>query len=63
MPPSQRNRYQINTLLMSFLPGKSDVVEWLAVGLYGRGLSTRDIEDACRKRLGIGCLAAQPSVN
>jgi putative transposase len=32
--------------LMSFLRGNSDVLERLAVEMYARGLSTRDIEDA-----------------
>jgi len=32
--------------LMTFLRGNSDVLERLAVEMYARGLSTRDIEDA-----------------
>jgi transposase-like protein len=31
---------------MEFLRGNSDVLEWLTVGMYARGLSTRDIEAA-----------------
>jgi transposase-like protein len=34
--------------LMSFLAGNSDVLEYLVVQMYTRGLSTRDIEDAFR---------------
>ena len=34
--------------LMDFLRGNSDVLEYLVVQMYTRGLSTRDIEDAFR---------------
>jgi putative transposase len=38
--------------LMSFLRGNSDVLERLAVEMYARGLSTRDIEDALQEATG-----------
>jgi putative transposase len=38
--------------LMSFLRGNSDVLERLAVEMYARGLSTRDIEDALEEATG-----------
>jgi transposase-like protein len=38
--------------LMTFLRGKSDVLERLAVEMYARGLSTRDIEDALEEATG-----------
>jgi putative transposase len=38
--------------LMSDLSGRSDVLERLAVEMYARGLSTRDIEDALREATG-----------
>jgi transposase-like protein len=37
--------------LMSFLAGNSDVLEYLVVQMYTRGLSTRDIEEAFRDPL------------
>jgi len=37
--------------LMDFLRGNSDVLEYLVVQMYTRGLSTRDIEDAFRDPL------------
>ncbi len=37
--------------LMAFLRGNSDVLEYLVVQMYTRGLSTRDIEDAFRDPL------------
>ncbi len=37
--------------LMDFLRGNSDVLEYLVVQMYTRGLSTRDIEDALRDPL------------
>lgn len=45
-PVSYRSR------LMSFLRGNSDVLERLAVEMYARGLSTRDIEDALQEATG-----------
>jgi len=41
--------------LMDSLRGHSDVLERLAVEMYARGLSTRDIEDALEERLGTAC--------
>lgn len=38
--------------LMSFLRGHSDVLEKLAVQMYSRGLSVRDVEDALRDATG-----------
>ena len=38
--------------LMTFLRGNSDVLERLAVEMYTRGLSTRDIEDALEQATG-----------
>jgi len=38
--------------LMAFLRGNSDVLERLAVEMYARGLSTRDIEDALEEATG-----------
>jgi putative transposase len=38
--------------LMTFLLGHSDVLERLAVEMYARGLSTRDIEDALEEATG-----------
>jgi transposase-like protein len=38
--------------LMPFLRGNSDVLERLAVEMYARGLSTRDIEDALEEATG-----------
>jgi transposase-like protein len=38
--------------LMTFLRGNSDVLERLAVEMYARGLSTRDIEDALEEATG-----------
>ena len=38
--------------LMVFLQGNSDVLERLAVEMYARGLSTRDIEDALEEATG-----------
>jgi len=38
--------------LMAFLHGNSDVLERLAVEMYARGLSTRDIEDALEEATG-----------
>jgi hypothetical protein len=38
--------------LITFLPGNSDVLERLAVEMYARGLSTRDIEDALEEAAG-----------
>ena len=38
--------------LMVFLRGNSDVLERLAVEMYARGLSTRDIEDALEEATG-----------
>jgi hypothetical protein len=38
--------------LMIFLRGNSDVLERLAVEMYARGLSTRDIEDALEEATG-----------
>jgi putative transposase len=38
--------------LMGFLRGHSDVLERLAVEMYARGLSTRDIEDALEEATG-----------
>jgi putative transposase len=38
--------------LMGFLRGNSDVLERLAVEMYARGLSTRDIEDALEEATG-----------
>lgn len=38
--------------LMTFLRGNSDVLERLAVEMYARGLSTRDIEDALEQATG-----------
>ena len=38
--------------LMTFLRGNSDVLERLAVEVYARGLSTRDIEDALEQATG-----------
>jgi putative transposase len=38
--------------LMTFLRGHSDVLERLAVEMYSRGLSVRDIEDALREATG-----------
>ena len=38
--------------LMTDLSGRSDVLERLAVEMYARGLSTRDIEDALREATG-----------
>jgi hypothetical protein len=37
---------------MGFLRGNSDVLEKLAVEMYARGLSVRDIEDALRDATG-----------
>jgi putative transposase len=37
--------------LMDFLQGNSDVLEYLVVQMYTRGLSTRDIEEAFRDPL------------
>lgn len=37
-----------NSKLMEFLRGNSDVLEYLVVQMYARGLSTRDIEEAFR---------------
>jgi putative transposase len=45
-PVSYRSR------LMSFLRGNSDVLERLAVEMYARGLSTRDIEEALQEATG-----------
>jgi putative transposase len=38
--------------LMTFMRGNSDVLERLAVEMYARGLSTRDIEDALEEATG-----------
>jgi putative transposase len=38
--------------LMAFLAGHSEVLERLAVEMYARGLSTRDVEDALREATG-----------
>ena len=38
--------------LMTFLRGHSDVLERLAVEMYARGLSTRDVEDALQEATG-----------
>jgi len=40
------------TRLTAFLGGNSDVLERLAVEMYARGLSTRDIEDALEEAPG-----------
>jgi RHS repeat-associated protein len=46
--------------LMVFLRANSDVLERLAVEMYARGLSTRDIEDALEEATGDRLLAAGP---
>ena len=54
IPPSQRIGKKVDELLRQGLDGEEDVttaiirlgVERLAVEMYARGLSTRDIEDA-----------------
>lgn len=38
--------------LMGFLRGNSDVLERLAIDMYARGLSTRDIEEALEDATG-----------
>jgi putative transposase len=43
--------------LMEFLRGNSDVLERLAVEMYARGLSTRDIEDALEEATGTRMLS------
>lgn len=43
--------------LMTFLRGHTDVLEKLAVEMYARGLSTRDIEDALRDATGHSLLS------
>jgi len=43
--------------LMGFLRGNSDVLEKLAVEMYARGLSVRDIEDALRDATGDALLS------
>jgi transposase-like protein len=43
--------------LMDFLRGNSDVLEKLAVEMYARGLSVRDIEDALRDATGDSLLS------
>jgi transposase-like protein len=38
--------------LMTFLEGNSEVLDRLVTEMYARGLSTRDVEDACRDATG-----------
>lgn len=45
--------------LMSFLRGHSDVLQKLAVEMYARGLSVRDIEDALRDATGQALLSRE----
>lgn len=42
------NRFE--SRIIAFLRRNSDVLEKLVAGMYARGLSTRDIEDAFRER-------------
>ena len=48
--------------LMTFLRGNSDVLERLAVEMYARGLSTRNIEDALIEATG-DCLLSRTAVS
>jgi putative transposase len=45
--------------LMAFLRGNSDVLEKLAVEMYSRGLSVRDVEDALRDATGKSLLSRE----
>lgn len=49
VPQLRESPEPYHSKLMEFLRGNSDVLERLAIEMYTRGLSTRDIEDAFRE--------------
>jgi putative transposase len=48
VPQVRASEQPYRSTLMDFLRGNSDVLEYLVVQMYTRGLSTRDIEEALR---------------
>jgi transposase-like protein len=48
VPQVREGEQPYRSRLMDFLRGNSDVLEYLVVQMYARGLSTRDIEEALR---------------
>lgn len=52
VPQVRESAEPYRSRLVDFLRGNSDVLERLAVEMYTRGLSTRDIEDAFREVTG-----------
>jgi putative transposase len=48
VPQVRASEQPYRSKLMDFLRGNSDVLEYLVVQMYTRGLSTRDIEEALR---------------
>jgi putative transposase len=48
VPQVRASEQPYRSRLMEFLRGNSDVLEYLVVQMYARGLSTRDIEEALR---------------
>jgi len=52
VPQVRQSPEPFRSRLMEFLRGNSDVLERLAIEMYTRGLSTRDIEDAFREATG-----------
>jgi transposase-like protein len=52
VPQVRQSPEPYQSKLMRFLRGNSDVLERLALEMYTRGLSTRDIEDAFREATG-----------
>lgn len=51
VPQVRDSQQTYRSKLMGFLGGNSDVLEYLVVQMYSRGLSTRDIEEALRDPL------------
>jgi transposase-like protein len=51
VPQVRDSQQPYRSPLMDFLRGNSDVLEYLVVQMYSRGLSTRDIEEALRDPL------------
>jgi transposase-like protein len=48
VPQVRASDHPYRSILMDFLRGNSDVLEYLVVQMYTRGLSTRDIEETLR---------------
>jgi len=62
IPQVRQTGERFESTLLGFLRRNTDVLERLAVEMYARGLSTRDIEDAFRDATG-HCLLSRSGVS